>query len=222
MSAHTAMQSLVLMNSLREEASTDAATLQALKTILLLATNATGTVEAKYRKVRKGNKKFLSDVGLFDFGMSIMDLLGFKDTGDGYLELHDGEGPDSGVIRALKEFMSSDTINVNDGSGGVTASPIPSLEARDGNFTEDDYELLLQLDEQNSVKELRSCSKTLISSLQSSNSTSSHPCYVCLQNINIGESVIALDCGDVFHPYCIQRWAAESKKCPICRKGLKQ
>eukprot|EP01060_Flectonema_neradi_P000276 TRINITY_DN10193_c0_g1_i1.p1 TRINITY_DN10193_c0_g1~~TRINITY_DN10193_c0_g1_i1.p1 ORF type:complete len:252 (+),score=42.07 TRINITY_DN10193_c0_g1_i1:87-758(+) len=223
MTAHSAMQSLVLMSNLREECSTDAATAQALKTILLLATNASGTVEAKYRKVRKGNKKFLSDVGLFDAGLKLMHLLGFHDTGGEYLELPDGVGPDQGVLRALKEYMSTDTICTEDNSGGISASPIPTLEARDGNFTEDDYEMLLQLDEQRGVKDLKSCSKEHIASLKVSECHAPlHPCYVCLQNISKGEPIISLHCGDSFHPYCIKRWAGESKRCPICRSDLKQ
>ena len=40
-------------------------------------------------------------------------------------------------------------------------------------------------------------------------------CAICLDDL--GESVIALDCGHVFHSLCAAHWFRRSPTCPVCR-----
>ena len=110
------------------------------------------------------------------------------------------------------------------------------LASHMGDFGPDDYERLLQLDD-NAVK--RGASRA---ELDSSTAISTVPppakerrveggaaggggggggedktCAVCLEEPVAGEVVRRLRCLHVFHLACIDQWLASSRLCPVCK-----
>ncbi|KAJ9461225.1 E3 ubiquitin ligase BIG BROTHER-related [Diplonema papillatum] len=218
--AHDALQAMGVIQNLREEAGTVAALTQALDLILRIGNNVVKSPEeAKFRQVKLTNKQFFPTVGVFDSGRKLMELLGFV-AEEGTLVIKPPLVPKPGVMRALREAVSRETIKEYDTA--VTSSVAPNLLMRDDDFTENDYETLLQLDEQNGMKDLRASPAKLVQSLVVSQASKPITCYVCLDTISPSEDTIRLACGDSFHPYCIRRWAGESRLCPICRQDIRQ
>ena len=43
------------------------------------------------------------------------------------------------------------------------------------------------------------------------------PCCVCMEDIEVGRSVVRLDCKHVLCQVCTYRWMSISKTCPLCR-----
>ena len=225
--AHSALLAYTLISALREEAGTEAAVSQCLETLRKIAGNIVlHPSDPKYRKLKRTNKMYLSKVGLYPGGAALMQLLGFGGEavdGEACLVMPAERLPDAGVLRAIEEYLTNDvrgSRTVAEGAGGVAASVLPDIEERDGDFTDQDYDMLLALDEQADVKELRASPQRIISALRPSAAAAEHTCYVCLDGIPQGSECILLRCGDAFHPQCILRWAHESRKCPICKEDI--
>ena len=218
--AQDALSTFVVIQKLREEAGTDAAVASALSTLLLIAGNIVKNgAEPKYRFIKTGNKVYLSKVGLFGCAGELMRLIGFSKVEGGWV-MEEGVTPSTGTMRAMREHLSSETI-VGRGTE-VVASRIPDIGASDGDFTEDDYEALLQLDAQPDAMLLRASPQRVIAGLRNSVAPKARTCYVCLEAITSGTPEVSLACGDSFHPECIKRWASESRFCPICKQSLDQ
>eukprot|EP01059_Diplonema_ambulator_P007557 TRINITY_DN17029_c0_g1_i1.p1 TRINITY_DN17029_c0_g1~~TRINITY_DN17029_c0_g1_i1.p1 ORF type:complete len:231 (+),score=52.51 TRINITY_DN17029_c0_g1_i1:44-694(+) len=214
MDAHYALKALTLLDNLKEEAGTESGKAEAVKLLLTLSNNViTKGADEKYRSVKCGNKMFLSKVGLLPSGLELMEMLGFVRSGDVYV-MESPKMPCAGVVRALKEAISEETIE--EYSTAVTSSVVPSIALRDGDFTESDYETLLTLD--NDV--VKASPQSVITALKTMTTPSPSTCYVCLEALTTGEPCIMLGCGDTFHPFCIKRWAKESRLCPLCKKDL--
>jgi hypothetical protein len=47
-------------------------------------------------------------------------------------------------------------------------------------------------------------------------------CSVCLENINVGESCVTLECNHKFHVQCIERWCERHNTCPVCRHQIEE
>ncbi|KUJ16817.1 uncharacterized protein LY89DRAFT_669267 [Mollisia scopiformis] len=45
-------------------------------------------------------------------------------------------------------------------------------------------------------------------------------CSVCMDDVHIGDDVVALPCSHWFHEVCASAWLSEHNTCPICRKGI--
>jgi E3 ubiquitin-protein ligase RNF115/126 len=45
-------------------------------------------------------------------------------------------------------------------------------------------------------------------------------CSVCMDDVHIGDEVVALPCSHWFHETCASAWLSEHNTCPICRKGI--
>lgn len=45
-------------------------------------------------------------------------------------------------------------------------------------------------------------------------------CSVCMDDVAIGDEVVALPCTHWFHEACASAWLSEHNTCPICRKGI--
>mgnify|MGYP000480586156 CR=1 FL=1 len=50
------------------------------------------------------------------------------------------------------------------------------------------------------------------------------PCYICLEDIVIGERVLRFCCDKIYHEYCLSQYAHVNQypKCPICRRFVKR
>jgi hypothetical protein len=92
-----------------------------------------------------------------------------------------------------------------------------SLTNRD--FNENDYEMLLQLDE--AVK--KGADKRTIGSLPAytlEKMESVVTCCICLTDMEEGAEVRKLPCNHFFHKECIDEWLAVNKSCPIDKKQI--
>ena len=47
-------------------------------------------------------------------------------------------------------------------------------------------------------------------------------CSICLENININDSCVNLECNHKFHLRCIEQWCQSHNTCPVCRFQLEQ
>lgn len=45
-------------------------------------------------------------------------------------------------------------------------------------------------------------------------------CSVCMDDVHVGDEVVALPCTHWFHEACASAWLSEHNTCPICRKGI--
>ncbi|CAE7311060.1 SDIR1 [Symbiodinium sp. CCMP2592] len=92
-----------------------------------------------------------------------------------------------------------------------------------GDFTAEDYELLLQLDESSSSGAARAEEKCLQQSLVAALPLSKvaagstiAQCMICLENMEVGAKIRTLPCMHVFHRKCIDRWLCEPGRKPRC------
>ncbi|KAF5795315.1 putative transcription factor C2H2 family [Helianthus annuus] len=42
-------------------------------------------------------------------------------------------------------------------------------------------------------------------------------CAICLQEFEVGETCVALECNHGYHQECIEKWLQQKNNCPICR-----
>eukprot|EP00871_Galdieria_phlegrea_P005052 jgi/Galph1/5548/GphlegSOOS_G4195.1 len=90
------------------------------------------------------------------------------------------------------------------------------LSFYEGDFTSDDYQMLLQLDEV--VENKRGASGAVIEALpcfQVSQGEKGELCCICLSEFELDECLKKLPCSHFFHKACIERWLVENACCPI-------
>ncbi|VVA89996.1 unnamed protein product [Arabis nemorensis] len=91
----------------------------------------------------------------------------------------------------------------------------------DRDFTEDDYELLLALDDNNHRH--GGASTHRINNLPQStvqNDNYQETCVICLETPTIGDTIRHLPCLHKFHKDCIDPWLGRSKSCPVCKSSV--
>lgn len=98
------------------------------------------------------------------------------------------------------------------------------LLGTDRDFSAEDYEMLLQLDEaqsssRSSKKQQRAEVEMVLSVLPisaMSSASAGTECMVCLEPMDEGCEVRTLPCMHIFHRKCIDRWFAEPGRPPRC------
>ncbi|EOA39903.1 hypothetical protein CARUB_v10008582mg [Capsella rubella] len=91
----------------------------------------------------------------------------------------------------------------------------------DRDFTEDDYEMLLALDENNHRH--GGASTQRINNLPESTVQTDkfeETCVICLETPTIGDTIRHLPCLHKFHKDCIDPWLGRSKACPVCKSSV--
>ncbi|CAD5168657.1 unnamed protein product [Musa acuminata subsp. malaccensis] len=88
-------------------------------------------------------------------------------------------------------------------------------------ITEDDYEMLLGLDEDNHQHSGASESQINIlpeSVIQSNGNVEA--CVICLEPPTVGDVIRHLPCLHKFHKECIDTWLRRKTLCPVCKSGI--
>lgn len=97
---------------------------------------------------------------------------------------------------------------------GLLPSQISDLLFRE--ITPEDYDLLLQLDE-NIVKPTAKRASVESLPLASREQFKGGSCLICLSTFERSDKVTALPCQHLFHRSCIEKWLLERKNaCPLC------
>lgn len=45
-------------------------------------------------------------------------------------------------------------------------------------------------------------------------------CSICLENYEINDKIIILNCTHIFHKRCLDLWLSNNNSCPICREDI--
>eukprot|EP00741_Cyanophora_paradoxa_P001752 tig00000073_g1699.t1 len=104
------------------------------------------------------------------------------------------------------------------GGGSGPNAHLLSLSLVDRDFTADDYEMLLRLDEANNSK--KGADKRAIERLpESTLRPGDEPvaCCICMCDAEPGELIRRLHCAHAFHRDCVDKWLQINKHCPVCK-----
>ncbi|CAF0824947.1 unnamed protein product [Didymodactylos carnosus] len=103
---------------------------------------------------------------------------------------------------------------------------VRNLQQFQGDFSSEDYETLLQLDEitgankqklnKNQINQI-STDKFNKSSSSQSASSEENTCSICYDNFEDGQTLHIYPCIHKFHQDCSSRWLSENNVCPVCR-----
>ncbi|XP_019166072.1 PREDICTED: uncharacterized protein LOC109161945 isoform X1 [Ipomoea nil] len=88
-------------------------------------------------------------------------------------------------------------------------------------FNENDYEMLLALDENN--HQHAGASMHQINGLPEStvqNENLEEACSICLENPTMGDTIRHLPCLHKFHKDCIDPWLQRRSSCPVCKSSI--
>eukprot|EP00931_Biecheleriopsis_adriatica_P081049 TRINITY_DN5439_c0_g1_i2.p1 TRINITY_DN5439_c0_g1~~TRINITY_DN5439_c0_g1_i2.p1 ORF type:complete len:512 (+),score=79.96 TRINITY_DN5439_c0_g1_i2:35-1570(+) len=130
--------------------------------------------------------------------------------------------PDSPVAPEPRERRGRAAATARGAAAGRLQS---TLLQTDRDFTAEDYEMLLQLDEPSSSSrgpqhaEEESMRQSLLEILPVStvtDTTAGAQCMVCLEPMDAGAKVKTLPCMHVFHRQCIDRWLVQPGRIPRC------
>ncbi|XP_074294717.1 uncharacterized protein LOC141622592 isoform X2 [Silene latifolia] len=107
-----------------------------------------------------------------------------------------------------------------EGVANVDIRMINQLLHSDQEFGENDYEMLLALDENN--HEHLGASAAQIDNLPEStvHSAITEVCSICLEIPTIGDTIRHLPCLHKFHKDCIDPWLRRKKSCPVCKSDI--
>ena len=129
-------------------------------------------------------------------------------------------------MRVLHHRQSS-TIAVQVLSAAGTAqSRHAHLAFVDRDFTEDDYDMLLRLDEVGGAKKKRTAranakviEQLAVRKLTRAEAREDNNCAVCLEPLRAQQAVLTLPCKHEYHKTCIIKWLKQSDAptCPVCK-----
>lgn len=89
------------------------------------------------------------------------------------------------------------------------------INIQDREITPEDFDLLLQLD---TFVEVKTVPKSVIDNLRTEHidKKSDSPCMICMEDYELGQLIMYLECNHFFHSRCIRTWlTVNSTKCPL-------
>eukprot|EP01134_Creolimax_fragrantissima_P002097 CFRG2097T1 len=94
----------------------------------------------------------------------------------------------------------------------------------DRDFNENDYEMLLALDDAPSANKCKGTAESIVRSFPcrtfESKPEVEEVCAICLEVEKVNESIRQLPCHHEYHTLCIDKWLQQSTTCPTCKFDL--
>jgi len=102
------------------------------------------------------------------------------------------------------------------------AGPAPrgrnaALAHRQGDFTESDYDLLLQLDNNSKKKGASQSEINCLPSRVVKKGEEIESCVICICDMEVKQKIKPLPCSHSFHAGCISKWLKQNNCCPMCK-----
>lgn len=120
------------------------------------------------------------------------------------------------TMRHVLRQLSGNTLHQREQQRNIDPALL-RLSLTDRDFDENDYELLLRLDdfvEKKGVTE-EGKKKHLTKFIAEKNEGK---CHICLEQMEKSEELLKVDkCTHTYHEPCLSKWINEHKTCPICR-----
>jgi hypothetical protein len=152
-------------------------------------------------------------------------------------------------IKTVYDKIKAILSEIREGNNESRPNSIPirdvnrlRLALREGDFTPEDYEALLALDDDNELKFLRGASLSDIKRLpilkipklnqvnfqenvefcsqKLAKVLLEKSCSICLEDYKELDDVITIPCFHQFHKICISKWLQEKASCPICHSDV--
>lgn len=122
--------------------------------------------------------------------------------------------PEGLVLEARVEFLAALET--------ASQAGFPTLDQVDRDFNEDDYEMLLALDDTSHAHSGASYDKIeqLPVSVIKPTDVFEEACSICLETPVVDDVVRRLPCMHAFHLQCIDEWLERQANCPICKMEL--
>eukprot|EP00271_Cylindrocystis_brebissonii_P021165 TRINITY_DN7420_c0_g2_i1.p1 TRINITY_DN7420_c0_g2~~TRINITY_DN7420_c0_g2_i1.p1 ORF type:complete len:1505 (+),score=293.49 TRINITY_DN7420_c0_g2_i1:76-4515(+) len=101
------------------------------------------------------------------------------------------------------------------------------LATLDRDFNENDYEMLLRLDDvDNGEPSRKGASSDVINRCPTNDVTAADvaqaaSCVICIEEVVEGESLRSLPCDHRFHKKCIDTWLVRQALCPVCKRDVR-
>ncbi|PWA35095.1 RING/U-box superfamily protein [Artemisia annua] len=124
-------------------------------------------------------------------------------------------------MQILEALEAVDDMHFPNDFLGFNNMGLPSELLRTGrDFNENDYEMLLALDENNHRH--GGATRAQINNLPESTVQAENPqeCAICLETPAIGETIRHLPCLHRFHKDCIDEWLGMKTSCPVCKSSV--
>lgn len=115
-----------------------------------------------------------------------------------------GNVPNS-LFDAISRMMGSDPMGIGNHNNNSNSIVVPQPPIQEDVVVPLPLELIKQM-QSKKVK---------------SKSNLEEPCSVCFDEFKHGERYRELPCNHCFHKRCIDKWFAESVKCPMCRQDIR-
>eukprot|EP00761_Pharyngomonas_kirbyi_P011837 gb/GECH01011863.1/.p1 GENE.gb/GECH01011863.1/~~gb/GECH01011863.1/.p1 ORF type:complete len:164 (+),score=46.54 gb/GECH01011863.1/:1-492(+) len=146
----------------------------------------------------------------------------FRFLCDMYLEHEraEEEEDEAHLLHLIQQLNGSSTANLYREQQRNLADVDPELlrlSMSDRDFDENDYELLLRLDD--SVEKKGVSQESRKNCLTHFAATKCEgKCHICLEQMDTKEKLIRVDkCTHTYHDECLSKWIDSHKTCPICR-----
>lgn len=127
-------------------------------------------------------------------------------------EIPDTYGSMAGELAAMHQAVM----------GARSGALPPSLLFSDRDFTDEDYEALLELDK--GIENRQGATREAINTIpvervpRGAGAVALGDCPICLETFRGGESLRRLACKHCYHKGCIDKWLRNKATCPICKE----
>ena len=129
------------------------------------------------------------------------------------------EGYDDDTVAAVRE--NSQPTTAGDSYRDLEGDDYDELEDGLRAHVEYAWEESLTEQEEQQIEELDAAALLQLTSRQASCDDAQRECPICIDAVQLGDSVYQATCEHVFHVKCLLPWVRRSSRCPSCRAHWK-